>query len=94
MGDFYGLTFETDYSLFGDEFKELPGVYVVYTERSCLEIGETDNLKLAIETHANTRSWINNSNGETIYVAFHLDSDLESRVDKKLYLTSKMRPVF
>lgn len=93
MADFYGLSFETDYSLFGDEFADLPGVYVIYTEKVYLDIGQTDKLKTTIETHPNTRVWILNSNGEEIYVAFHLDPDLGSRVDKESYLRYKMKPI-
>lgn len=93
MADFYGLSFDTDYSLFGDEFEDLPGVYVIYTETKCLDIGQTDKLKTAIEAHPNTRTWVLSSNGEEIYIAFHLDIDQESRVDKKGYLRAKMKPI-
>ena len=91
--DFYGLSFEAEYSLFASEFEALPGVYVVYTEKSCLDIGSTDNLKESIETHKNTREWLKFAGKDEIFVAFHLDEDKESREDKEAYLRSKMNPL-
>lgn len=92
LTDFFGLEFETDFSLFGDNFENLPGVYIIYTPKICLDVGQTSDLKTAIETHPNTRDWIKLSGDEAILVAFHFDDDLESREDKLLYLKTKLKP--
>lgn len=94
LADFYGLPFETDYMLFAsDELEEIPAVYVVYTTTACLEIGEAPLLKTAIEEHLNTTQWIKLANKDDIYIAFHPDDDVESRIDKMEYLKSKMKPL-
>lgn len=91
--DFYGIDFEAEFLLFGDEFEELPGIYVVYTEKSCLDMGATENLKTAIEEHQNTREWLKLAGKNDIYIAFHLDKDSESREDKIAHLKKKMKPL-
>lgn len=93
IADFHGLTFETDYLLFIDEFEEVPAVYVIYTPKVCLEIGETDNLKEAIETHINTKKWVELSAGQDIYVAIHFEEEPASRVEKQKFLQGKMKPL-
>lgn len=94
LADYFGIFFEAEHLLFGYDFEELPGVYIVYTEKDCLDIGETGNLKISLETHKNTLEWIKQADDEDIFVAFHLDDNQESRKDKELYLRSKMHPVF
>lgn len=93
IGDFYGLDFEVDFSVFDESFEDIPAVYVIYSEKVCLEVGQTTQLKTTIETHPNTREWIKLSNSKQIFVAFHFDADFESRVDKQVYLKSKLNPV-
>jgi hypothetical protein len=94
LADFHGLPFETDYMLFAvDELDDIPSVYVIYTSKACLEIGETPRLRTHLEEHANTQKWIELSGGEDIFIAFHPDEDTRSRLDKVSYLVGKMRPV-
>lgn len=90
--DFYGIEFEAEYFLFGDEFSDLPGVYIIYTEKAVLEIGITERLKTTIEEHSNTREWLKLANGDEIFVAFNMDNNPESRADKEVYLKAKMNP--
>lgn len=91
--DFFGIEFEADYLLFSDEMKSLPGVYIVYTEKACLEIETTEDFKNSVETDGHTRDWLELSKGNDIYIAFHFDKNKESREDKKIYLKSKMQPL-
>lgn len=91
--DFYGVDFEAEYVLFADDFEDLPGIYVVYTEKVCLDIGQTEKLKTAIEAHENTGQWVKVSGGDEIYVAFHFDPDGESRNDLEKHLRLKMHPI-
>lgn len=91
IADFYGYEFEADLDLFTSEFEDIPGVYVIYTPKVCLEIGETEDLRNSLETNNNTREWLTKSEGEDILVAFHPDKDKESRKEKESYLCSKMK---
>lgn len=93
LADFYGVTFEVEYPLFGYEFEELPGIYIIYTSKDCLEVGFTANLKMCLEEHEHTRDWVRLANELEILVAFHLDEDKESRKDKLVYLKEKMKPL-
>ena len=92
--DFYGIDFEVEYSLFADEFESVPGIYVVYTSKICLEIGESEDIKMSLETNEHTRDWINLSDKQDILVAIHLDPDKNSREDKVLHLKARMKPKF
>jgi hypothetical protein len=94
MADFYGFDFEEGFDLLGDEFEDIEAVYVIYTEQGVLEIGETYQLKTTLETHENTRNWVNASPKQQILVAFHPDKSTASRLDKVSYLQEKMNPKF
>lgn len=88
--DYCGISFESEYMLFVDEMEELPGVYVIHTEKTVIDVGESDNLKTAIESHMNTQVWIEKAGKGDIYIAFHLDKDKESRKDLEKFLRSKI----
>lgn len=90
--NFFGYEFETDYNLFGDEFEEVAGVFVIYTPKAYLDIGTTENLKTSLETHQNTADWIRLSEGEEILVAFYLEEDPGKRVEIESHLRVKMQP--
>lgn len=89
--DFYGIDFEGEYSLLGDEFPEIPALYIIYTEKACLYMGSTDNLKQAIEENEHAQQWIKLAEGKDIFIAFHAESDPESRQDIEGYLREKMK---
>lgn len=93
MAEFFDIDFDSEYMLFGDEFQEAPGIYIIYTEEKFLDLGSTINFKTAIEEHEHTRDWIKNAEGKEVLIAFHLDHDPESREDKLLYLQGKMQPL-
>lgn len=90
--NFFGYDFEGGYLLFGDEFVPEPGVFVVYTDKLCLEVGESGNLREALETHNNTLEWIKVAGSDDIFVAVYLEPDEESRREVKEHLHSKMNP--
>ncbi len=91
-GDFYGIEFEVDFSIFDESFEDIPAVYVIYNSKTCLEVSETNKLKAEIETHPHTREWLKLSGKDSIFVAFHFDDDQESRDDKVRYLKNKLKP--
>lgn len=91
--DFFGLSFDAVFLLFGDEFGEVAGVYVVYTKETCLEVGTTFNLKRTMEEHPHTKQWVDKAAGKEILVAFHQDEDQVSQEDKVTYLQGKMPPL-
>lgn len=93
LANFYGYDFEAEYLLFADEFEEIPAVYVIYTPKVCLDVGQTENLKEGIETHGSTKDWVKQSNSDDIYVAFYHEPDRDSRVEIESLLRSKMKPV-
>lgn len=93
MADFFDIDFDGEYMLFGCEFEESSGIYIVYTQEKFLDLGATTNFKTAIEEHEHTRDWIKNAEGKEVLVAFHLDEDPESREDKLLYLQGRMQPL-
>lgn len=90
--EFYGIGFDSEYMLFIDEPEESPGIYIIHTDDAILDIGETDNLKNAIETHENTGTWVRQAGKADIYIAFQLDGDKSSRKDKVLYLQAQIKP--
>jgi hypothetical protein len=91
--NFYGYDFEADFSLLGDEFEEVPGVYVIYNEKDCLEIGETENIKETLETNEHTRNWVKLSQELEIYVAIYPEDNEEARMEVVNHLKEKMLPL-
>lgn len=91
--DFYGYDFKVDFPLLITEFEQYPGVYVVYTEKVVLDLGVTENLKDSIETHINTHKWFELSKGDSIFVAFYFEVDIEVRIEIENYLRPKMKPL-
>lgn len=93
MADFWGISFDQDYTLFIDELEDEAGIYLVYTDKVFLEVGSTRNLKDTIETHPNTHDWLQKVGKAEIFISFHKDSDEESRQDKEAYLKSKFKSI-
>ena len=94
VANFYGYEFEADLNFFADleRAQEIPAVYVVYTNKKCLGIGETTELKTALETHADTRDWMKASDREEVYFAFYFDPLESSRKEIVQFLIEKMNP--
>ncbi len=93
--NFHGYEFEAELNLLSDleERKDVPAVYVIYTTKKCLDIGETDQLKTTLETHEHTRAWFKQADGEEVYFAFYLDPLESSRKEIVKFLTAEMKPV-
>lgn len=89
--DYYGISFEAGYSLFGDEFEEIPVVYIIHTSKKTLEIGQTINLKKFLEETDHAKDWVKLAEGDDVLVSFDLDEDEDSRKDKVAHLKSKMK---
>ncbi len=91
--DFFGYDFEVDYNLFGDQFQEAPGIYIIYTAKACLDIGSTKTLKTSLETHPHTAKWITLAEGEDILVALYFEDNDRQRENITSFLRSRMHPL-
>jgi predicted GIY-YIG superfamily endonuclease len=92
--DFFGYDFEADFMLFADEFEEVQGVYIIYTDEACLDIGTTTNLKESLETHSNTRDWVKTAGKKDVFVAIYKEDSESERQEIRDYLKDKMHPLF
>jgi hypothetical protein len=91
--DFFGVDFEADNLFFGADLEDLPGVYILYTDKKCLDLGQTSKLASEIDEHLNASSWVKEADREDIFLAFHQEEDREKRLDVVEELRPKLNPV-
>ena len=89
-----GYNFEGPWPL-GQSFIDVPGVYVVYTSRQWLDVGETDKLGSRIngENHERKPQWISTSGGLPIGIAFLGVDTPKVRLAIESLLRSSLKPV-
>jgi len=87
MVNISGYNFEGPYSL-GTNFSNVPGVYVVYTSQTWLDVGETDGLGDRISNHERKPDWVRNAGNFPIGIAFLnvANSDERLRIESALRL--------
>lgn len=92
--DIAGYNFEGPW-LLGQDFNNVPGVYVIYNPRAWLDVGETDKLGQRINNNAHERQpqWISNSNTLQIYIAFLRMGDAQLRLTIESQLRQTLVPV-
>lgn len=88
-----GYDFEA-YSL-NTIFNNVPGVYVIFTEKFWLDVGETDELGNRVNgnNHERKTCWISKSNGYPISVAFRKIFSKQERQELEFNLRAKLKPV-
>ncbi len=81
--------------LLGQNFIDVPGIYVVYNNNLWLDVGETDKLGQRINSNAHERQpqWISNSNGLQIWIAFLEVGDQNTRFFIESELRRSLSPV-
>ncbi|MBF8250292.1 MAG: hypothetical protein HW400_893 [Candidatus Levybacteria bacterium] len=89
-----GYNFEGPWFL-GQEFSNVPGIYVVFTNSLWLDVGETDKLgdRINGDNHERKPDWIKNTNGNQIKIAFFRESNSENRLKIESYLRLILKPV-
>ena len=86
-------TFEGPWSL-GTNFKDVAGVYVVYTSQKWLDVGETDKLGKRIngDNHERKPLWLSHAGGYQINIAFLKVADSQQRLQTESELRNKLGP--
>lgn len=93
MVTLYGYNFNGPYDI-SSGFKELPGVYVIYTTVAhFLDVGSADALGTRISNHERKSCWIRNANRDPIYLAFLRVDDKQKRLAIETYLREKLNPI-
>jgi len=84
--------FEGSYRL-ESSFNEVPGVYVIYTTKNWLDVGETDKLGSRMSNHERKQEWYKYANGLQIWLAFLEVSNSQLRLLIESELRSLLRPL-
>lgn len=87
-----GYNFEP-HNLDGTNFNEVPGVYIVYTSESWLDVGETDKLASRLSGHERKDCWRRHANRNVIYLAFMYVAEPTMRVRIEQLLRGKLSPL-
>ena len=89
-----GYTFEGSWAL-GQEFNNVPGIYVIFTDQVWLDVGETDQLGNRIngENHDRKPDWIRHSQQRQINIAFLREASSDARLRIEAHLRSVLNPV-
>ncbi len=79
----------------GTTFNNVAGIYIVCTEISFLDVGQTEKLgeRLNGENHDRKQNWIKNSNTLPIYLWFHHETNLNLRLAKEKLIRNHLRPI-
>jgi hypothetical protein len=82
--------FEVPWTL-GHTFNNVPGIYIIYSGQSWLDVGETDKLGQRIngENHERKPQWMRIASGNTINIAFLRVNSLQDR----LFIESRLRQI-
>jgi len=84
--------FQGPYSL-NTSFNEVAGVYVIYTSKNWLDVGETDSLATRISSHERKPDWVRNANGLLIWLAFLAISNPQQRLQVEAELRNCLYPL-
>jgi hypothetical protein len=95
MQSIAGYNFETSFYLYGTNFNEAAGIYIIYTADTgtILDVGETNQLKSRLSNHERKLSWLLNSGPEEILVAFHHEKNQFLRLLKEKIIREKLNPI-
>ncbi len=84
-----GYLFEVDP---GPIFNNKAGIYVLFTNRRWLDVGQTDNFINRITNHDRKDQWINNSEGLPIRLAVREENSITQRLALERLLRLTLRP--
>lgn len=88
-----GYNFQGPWVL-GTDFRNVPGVYVVFTNQRYLDVGETDDLGRRIngDNHERKPQWLLNAAGNPISVAFLDVPNQQTRLMIEANLRTSLNP--
>lgn len=88
-----GYDFEGPWQL-GQEFNNVAGVYVLYTNQKWLDVGQTDALgdRLNGDNHERKPDWIRNAENYPIWIAFLKVPNEQTRLQIESQLRLTLQP--
>ena len=91
--DILGYNFEGPWTM-GQTFNDVPGIYVIFSGQTWLDVGETDKLGQRIndDNHERKPQWVRQSSGGLIQIAFLSVSGQQERLNIELRLRSALNP--
>lgn len=91
--DILGFNFEGPWVL-GQNFNDVPGIYVIYSGQTWLDVGETDKLGQRIngDNHERKPQWIKQSSGYPIRIVFLRVPDQKERLMVESRLRVALNP--